>query len=81
MHISIANFPADTTKEEIREALEEAGATVLKVTLEPSDNGKRTLAVVEVDTDETGARALAESLNGHLWKGKQLRARAYLFLK
>lgn len=81
MHISISGFPADTSEEEIREALEESGATVTKITMEPSDSGKRTLAVVDVDTDETGAKVIAERIDGHVWKGRRLTARAYLFLK
>ena len=81
MRISISGFPADTTDEEIRSAFEDFGATVNGITMEPSDDGKRTLAVVDVDTDETGAKMLAEKINGHIWKGQRLRARAYLFLK
>ena len=37
--------------------------------------------MVDVDTDETGAKIIAERINGHVWKGKRLRARAYLFMK
>jgi len=81
MHISISGFPADTGEDEIRTALEAFGATVNAITMEPSDNGKRPLAVVDVDTDETGAKIIAERINGHIWKGKRLLARAYLFLK
>ncbi len=80
MHISIAGFPQDVEEEEIRRALEEAGARVRSVTMEP-DSGGHTMAVVDVDTDETGARALAEAINGRMWRGRRLRARAFLFLK
>jgi len=81
MRISISGFPEDTGEDEIRSALENFGATVDRITMEPSDNGKRTLAVVDVDTDDTGAKMLAEKINGRIWKGQRLRARAYLFLK
>ncbi len=81
MRISIAGFPADVEKEEIAAALAEHGVAVRTVTLEPDGDGKRTLAVVDVDTDETGARALAERLDGRIWRDHKLRARAHLFLK
>jgi len=80
MHISIAGFPADVEEEDIRKALENHGAMVHSVTLEPN-SGDHTLAVVDVETDETGARALAERINGRIWRGRRLRARAFLFLK
>ncbi len=81
MRISISGFPEDTSESEIRTALEDFGATVKQITMEPSDDGKRTLAVVDVDTDETGAKIIAEKINGRIWKGRRLRARAYLFMK
>jgi hypothetical protein len=81
MHLSISGFPDDTEEEEIRTALEEFGATVNTITMEPSDDGGHTLALVDVDTDDTGAKIIAEKINGRIWKGKRLRARAYLFLK
>ncbi len=81
MRISIAGFPAKVDEDEIKAALAEHGVPVRSVTLEPDNDGKRTLAVVDVDTDETGARALAERLDGRIWRDHKLRARAHLFLK
>jgi len=80
MHISISGFPADVEAHDIQEALENYGAAVTSVTLEP-DSGGHTMAVVDVDTDETGARVLAEKISGRIWQGKRLRARAFLFMK
>ncbi len=78
MYISIGGFPEQVTETEIREALERFGAKVSSVTLEPG-SGDYTLALVDVDTDESGAKALAERINGHVWKGKRLRSRVFLF--
>jgi len=78
MHISIGGFPEEVDEAQIREALEAYGAEVESVTLEP-DSGGHTLAVVEVATDKTGAKILAEAINGRIWQGHRLRARAFLF--
>ncbi len=78
MHISIGGFPEQVTEAEIREALERFGAKVKSVTLEPG-SGDHTLALVDVETDEPGAKALAERINGYIWKGKRLRSRVFLF--
>ncbi len=80
MHLSIGGFAPEATEEEIRAALQEAGVQVASVTIEPGE-GEQTLAVVDVETDETGAKALAERINGRIWNGRRLRARAFLFLK
>ena len=66
---------------EIREALENYGAVVNKVTIEAPEKEGRYLAIVDVDTDETGVKVLTEQINGRVWKGQKLRANAYLFLK
>lgn len=81
MNIGISGFPPDTTEAEIREALENFGAVVNSISIEPSEKEGGYLATVDVDTDETGCKVLAEQINGKLWKGKQLRATAYLFFK
>jgi len=80
MHIAISNFSPETTIDEIRQALEDFGVSIRDITLENDEDGDHTLALVDVDTDELGAKALAERINGHVWKGRRLRARAYLFI-
>ena len=81
MKIAIGGFPPDTSEAEIRQALEEFGAVVNSVRIETSEVEDKYLATVDVDTDETGARMLAEKIDGKFWKGKVLRANAYLFFK
>ncbi|WP_293688127.1 RNA recognition motif domain-containing protein [Thiolapillus sp.] len=81
MHISISGFPPDTTIEELREPLEEYGAVIRDLTIEPSNNEDNYIAMVDVDTDDTGCKILAEKINGRIWKGKKLRARHFLFIK
>ena len=81
MKISIGGFPPDTTETEIREPLEEFGAVINKITIQPSEKESRYMAILDVDTDEAGCKVLAEQINGKVWKGRKLRARSYLFLK
>lgn len=78
MKIGIAGFPPDTTEEEIRQALVGFGVPVTHVTIEPSQDQDRFLAVVEADVDEAGARVLVDLINNKVWKGKTLRANRYL---
>lgn len=81
MHISIGGFPPGTTEAEIREPLEEFGAVINEITIQSSEKDGGYIAIVDVDTDETGCKVLAEKINGKLWKGVALRAKSYLFLK
>ncbi len=81
MKISIGGFPPDTTEEEIRKPLEEFGAVINKISIQPSEKEGGYMAILDVDTDETGCKVLAEQINGKMWKGKQLRARSFMFLK
>ncbi|WP_456406011.1 hypothetical protein [Thiolapillus sp.] len=81
MHIGISGFPPETSEADIREPLEEFGAIVKEITIQPSDQEDRYLAIVDVDTDETGCKVLVEKINGKIWKGKRLRAIQYLFVK
>ena len=78
MEIIIAGFPPETTEDEIKEALETYGVTTCKVTILKSHDPSRYTATVDVDTDETGCRVLAEKINGTVWKGKKLRANYFL---
>jgi hypothetical protein len=81
MHITISGFPPDTKEEDLRTPLEEFGAKILDITIQPSKNEAAYMAIVEVDTDATGSKALAGRIDGILWRGNKLRARYYLFIK
>ncbi len=81
MHISISGFLPETTEEELRTPLEEFGAVVKSIRIEPSEDDHNYMAIVDVDTDEAGCRVLADKINGKVWKGRKLRARYYLFEK
>ena len=81
MHISVSGFPPDTTEEELREPLEEFGAIIKNIKIEPSEDDHNYMALIDVDTDETGCKILAEKINGRVWKGRKLRARYFLFVK
>ncbi|WP_456444753.1 hypothetical protein [Thiolapillus sp.] len=81
MHISVSGFPPDTTEEELREPLEEFGAVIKNIKIEPSADDHNYMALINVDTNETGCKILAEKINGRVWKGRKLRARYFLFVK
>jgi hypothetical protein len=79
MNIAIRGFPSDTTEDEIRTALEEYGVPVERLTIHPSDDQNRFLAVVSVDTNQAGIKVLAQKINGQVWKGQQLSAEYFLY--
>ena len=81
MKITVSGFPPDTTEEEIREAIEDYGAAVTSVTVDPSEDPSEYLAVIDVDTDETGCKVLVDAINGLVWKDRTLRAQRFLFVK
>ena len=81
MKIGISGFPPETTEEEIRRPLEEFGAVVKSVTIEPSNIRERNVAIVDADTDETGAKVLVKKLDGFYWKGRKLHAYFYRFFR
>ena len=78
MNLSIRGFPADTTEQEIRDALEKFGAKVNSVEIMLSENPDRHLAVVDIDTDRLGIDVIADRINGVVWKGKRLVAQGTL---
>lgn len=79
MNIFVRGFPPDTTSEEIKQAIQDFGAPVNKVDIQPSDDPDRYVAVIDTPVDNTGARVLAEKINGTVWKGKKLVAENMLF--
>ena len=81
MHIGISGFPAGTTEEEVKAALESYGAPIISVEFKESDDPERIVALVDVDTNEIGRKVLAEKIDGHVWKGRKLSAQSYLLFK
>ena len=81
MNIRIAGFAQDTTEDEIREALENYGVGVEKITMVPSDNPELHAAVIGVDTDETGCQVIVDKVNSKAWKGRRLEAEYLRFFK
>ncbi|HHH47129.1 MAG TPA: hypothetical protein ENK53_09020 [Thiotrichales bacterium] len=73
-HLLIAGFARGTTADEIRQALEKAGVPVTEIRIEMGNREGRDVALVGVDTDETGIRVLAERIDGFVWKGHRLQA-------
>ncbi len=76
MNVMISNLPGDVTEEEIEEILKEHGVPVSGLTLNNEGDADRVTAVVELDTDHAGAKALASMVNGKFWKGRTLSAQA-----
>ncbi len=81
MQIAVSGFAPETTQEEIRKALENYGVVVDEITIYPSDNPERYLAVIGVDADETGAQVIIKAIHGKSWKGRRLSAEFFRFLK
>jgi len=75
MNVVIRNLPDDTSEDKIRDLLKEHGVPVTKVTLTNEGDAERHVAVIELDTDRTGADALVSMVDGKFWHGKTLRAR------
>ncbi len=76
MNVLIDHLPTDATEAGVREILAEHGVPVTSVRLSNEGNPDHLVAVVALDTDEAGARALAGMVDGRLWKGRRLSARA-----
>lgn len=81
MDIAIAGFPAETTEDEIRAALEEYGVVVTSVSIERPEGEGNHLATVGVDLDESGAKVLVRKIDGSFYKGQRLRAENYLLFR
>jgi len=81
VHIGVSGFAEDTTVEEVKEALESYGAPIISVEFKESEDPARILALIDVDTNEIGCKVLAEKIDGHVWKGRKLRAQSYLLFK
>ena len=79
MNVVIRDLPDNTSEEEIDGLLKEIGVPVTDVTLTNEGDKERYIAVVALDTDSAGAKALVKILDGKFWRGKTLRARAQTF--
>ena len=75
MNVVIRNLPDDTSEDKIRDLLKEHGVSVTKVILTNEGDAERHVAVIELDTDRTGADALVSMVDGKFWRSKTLRAR------
>ncbi len=71
MKIIIGNLPDDATEEGIREALS-AFAPVESIRLVPE--GGAPSAMIETSMTQMQAEALAQRIQGRLYKGRELRA-------
>lgn len=77
MKIRIANLPADTSEDEIRDLL--AGSDDVKsIDLIAEGDSESPVAVVEFSTDAAG-EGLVQLINGRHWKGVTLRADKLLY--
>ncbi len=76
MNVIIRDLPDNTSEEEIGELLKEHGVPVTGVTMTNEGDEEYYVAVVALDTDRAGAAALVKMLDGKLWRGKILKARA-----
>jgi len=76
MNVVIRNLTDGTSEDEIQDLLKEHGVPVTKVTLTDEGNAESRVAVVALDTDRAGADALVSMLDGKLWRGRTLAARA-----
>ena len=81
MQIAVSGFAPETKQEEISEALENYGVVVNEITIHPSDDPQRFLAVIDVDADETGAQVIIKKIHGNAWKGRRLSAEFFRFFK
>ena len=79
MQIGLEGFPDDVTESDILAELEAFGCTINKITIHSSPIPNKQLAMIDVATDTTGAKALARRINGHVWRGKTLRAEVFVF--
>ena len=80
MHINIDNLPPGVTVEELREFLG-ASDEIESIQLTDAGNADNVVAVVTVNTSQTGANAMAEFIDGRFYKERRVSARALTLLK
>jgi hypothetical protein len=80
MHINIDNLPPGVTVEELREFLG-ASDEIENIQLTDAGNADNVVAVVTVNTSQTGAKAMAEFIDGRFYKERRVSARALTLLK
>lgn len=80
MHISIDNLPPGVTVEELREFLG-ASDEIENIRLTDAGDADNVVAVVTVNTSQTGANAMAEFIDGRFYKERRVSARAMTLLK
>jgi len=80
MHINIDNLPPGVTVEELREFLGTSDE-IENIQLTDAGNADNVVAVVTVNTSQTGANAMAEFIDGRFYKERRVSARALTLLK
>lgn len=80
MHINIDNLPPGVTVEDLREFLG-ASDEIESIRLTDAGNADNVVAVVTVNTSQTGANAMAEFIDGRFYKERRVSARALTLLK
>lgn len=79
MQVGISGFSEEVTEADIHDVLSEYGCTVLSVKIHDSEDKHRRLAMVDIDTDHSGAKMLAEKIDGLVWRGTTLHSETFLF--
>ena len=80
MHININNLPPGVTVEELREFLG-ASDEIENIRLTDAGDADNVVAVVTVNTSQTGANAMAEFIDGRFYKERRVSTRALTLLK
>jgi hypothetical protein len=77
----VGNIAPETTEEEFKTFLEQFGE-ITKVTLATSGSSDHYSAEVDIPVDsQVGAEAIADKLNGMMWKNRPLEVNNMLFFK
>lgn len=80
MHINIDNLPPGVTVEDVREFIGDSDE-IESIQLTDAGNADNVVAVVTVNTSQTGANAMAEFINGRFFKDRRVSAQALALLK
>ncbi len=80
IHISIDNLPPGVSVEEVREFLG-ASDEIEAIRLTDAGNADNVVAMVTVNTSQTGANAMAEFIDGRFFKERRVSAQALALLK
>ena len=79
MNIRIQNFPPDITVEAIRDFLGDFEG-IEDILLTDAGNSDDVVVVLQVDTSQTGAAAIADHIDGRFYQERRLSAQALTLL-